>query len=168
MGYARAKWVCERILHEVAQTQGDLLHPIIVRLAILKTSQLLGALPELDGSFWWIPIDIAAKSIIEILFSHANSPVKDIVYHIENPIRQAWKPLLPVLARELRLKTPLPIPFRTWLERASSLSSAEADMGYIHHLLPFLQEKFQFLSIGGVIVQEADFVASNFLLVFLH
>jgi thioester reductase-like protein len=68
MGYARAKWVCERILHEVAQTQGDLVHPIIVRLgqltggthtgiwnsnehfpAILKTSQLLGALPELDG-----------------------------------------------------------------------------------------------------------------------
>jgi nucleoside-diphosphate-sugar epimerase len=68
MGYARAKWVCERILHEVAQTQGDLVHPIIVRLgqltggthtgiwnsnehfpAILKTSQVLGALPELDG-----------------------------------------------------------------------------------------------------------------------
>jgi hypothetical protein len=103
-------------------------------------------------SFSWIPIDIAAKSIIEILFSHADSTVKDIVYHIENPIRQAWKPLLPVLARKLRLKTPLPIPFRIWLERASSLSSAEADMGYIHHLLPFLQEEFQVLSSGGVVL----------------
>lgn len=68
LGYARAKWVCERILTEVAKIQGDLLHPIIVRLGqltggtrsgiwnsnehfptILKASQLIGALPELDG-----------------------------------------------------------------------------------------------------------------------
>jgi nucleoside-diphosphate-sugar epimerase len=68
LGYAQAKWVCERVLVEAAKTHGDVLHPIIVRLgqltgstgsgiwnshehfpAILKASQLIGSLPELDG-----------------------------------------------------------------------------------------------------------------------
>ncbi|KAL4890076.1 hypothetical protein BDV59DRAFT_99330 [Aspergillus ambiguus] len=171
MGYARAKWVCEQILNEVARTHGDLLRPSVVRLGqltgdthsgiwnsnehfptILKASQLVGALPELDGTFSWIPIDVAAKSIVEILFSLTNGPVKDIVYHVENPIRQAWKPLLPVLAAKLGLKTPLPIPFSIWFERVSSLSSTKAIIGSIHHLLPFLQEEFHVLSSGGIIL----------------
>ncbi|KAG2419144.1 hypothetical protein HFD88_002249 [Aspergillus terreus] len=171
LGYARAKWVCERILTEVAKRQGDLLHPIIVRLGqltggtrsgiwnsnehfptILKASQLIGALPELDGSFSWLPMDIAAKSIIEILFSTQDGAVQEIVYHVENPIRQAWKPLLPVLARKLGLKASLPIPFRIWLERASSLPSTEPDTRHIHYLLPFLHDEFQVLASGGVVL----------------
>lgn len=68
MGYAQAKWVCEQILTEAAKTRSDLLHPSIVRLgqlaggmvsgvwntnehfpAILKASQIIGSLPELNG-----------------------------------------------------------------------------------------------------------------------
>ncbi|KAJ6069443.1 hypothetical protein N7499_011330, partial [Penicillium canescens] len=171
MGYAQAKWVCERILIEAAKTRRDLLHPSIVRLgqltggthsgiwnsnehfpAILKASQLIGALPELDGSFSWIPIDTAAKSIVEILSSRSEDPLQNIIYHVENPIRQAWKPLLPILASKLRLKTPLPVSFGTWLERASSMACTEANLKFIHHLLPFLQAEFQVLSSGGVVL----------------
>ena len=68
MGYAQAKWVCEQILDNVAQSHKTLVSPCIVRLgqltgssssgawnthehfpAILKASQHIGALPALDG-----------------------------------------------------------------------------------------------------------------------
>lgn len=186
LGYAQAKWVCERILIEAAKTQGHL-RPSIVRLgqltgstelgkwnskehfpAILKASQLVGSLPELDGvsetikfyrarlttrkTFSWIPINIAAKSIQEILFSRQTEPPKNIVYHIENPIRQSWKPLLPVIARQLNLDSPLPVPFPTWLERVRSFAGVDTDLGFIHAILPFLQEEFEVLSSGGVVL----------------
>ncbi|KAJ5118260.1 hypothetical protein N7526_009897 [Penicillium atrosanguineum] len=177
LGYAQAKWVCEQIIIDAAKTRSDLLHPSILRLgqltggmisgiwnsnehfpALLKASQIIGCLPELNGSFSWIPIDIAAKSIVEILFSRPEDPVGNIVYHIENPIRQAWNPLLPVLASKLGLKVLQPIPFETWLERASSLADTEKDSDFIHHLLPFLREDFQSLSSGGSHGEKENFL----------
>lgn len=89
---------------------------------------------------------------MEILFSRLQDPLENIVYHIENPIRQAWKPLLPVLASKLGLKVPLPVPFETWLKRASSLGDTEANLSFIYNLLPFLREDFQALSSGGVVL----------------
>jgi hypothetical protein len=89
---------------------------------------------------------------VEILFSSREDSLENIVYHIENPIRQAWKPLLPVLASKLGLKVPMPVPFETWLERASSLAVTEENLSFIYHLLPFLREDFQALTSGGVVL----------------
>ncbi|KAJ5296297.1 uncharacterized protein N7443_007190 [Penicillium atrosanguineum] len=68
LGYAQAKWVCEQIIIDAAKTRSDLLHPSILRLgqltggmisgiwnsnehfpALLKASQIIGCLPELNG-----------------------------------------------------------------------------------------------------------------------
>jgi hypothetical protein len=93
---------------------------------------------------------------VEILSSQSKGPLQNIIYHIENPIRQAWKPLLPILASKLGLETPLPVSFATWLERASSMACTEANLKFVHHLLPFLQADFQVLSSGGVVLDTTQ------------
>lgn len=105
-------------------------------------------------TFSWIPIDIATKSILDILFS-GNSMANNIVYHVENPIRQAWKPILPILAKKLKIGLSKVLAIDVWLQRASSVAGSTKELEFLIHLLPFLQEEFEALSGGGIVLDTA-------------
>lgn len=62
---------------------------------LLKSSQSLRCLPDLRGDLCWMPVDAAAEAVVELLLSpRATRPV----YHIDNPARQRWEPMVPHLA----------------------------------------------------------------------
>ncbi|KAL9606067.1 MAG: hypothetical protein Q9179_000747 [Wetmoreana sp. 5 TL-2023] len=126
-GYPEAKWVCEQMLLRGAQLHHARFEPIIVRVgqlvgsttaaswsptehlpAIFKSSQSLGALPDISGTLCWIPLDIAAASLLEILFQ-PHTPPTSPVYHLENPVRQSWPDMLAALSRILS-RSPFPTP----------------------------------------------------------
>jgi len=112
-GYPEAKWVCEMVLRAADEFYGatspdgedPLLQTSSVRIGqmtgpegsgawnqsehfpiIVRTSQIIKALPALDGSLSWIPVNRAASVISELLFSNGFRPF----YHMENPSRQSW------------------------------------------------------------------------------
>lgn len=70
----------------------------------------------------------------------------NIIYHVENPIRQPWKSLLPALAVKLGLKSRTPLPFDVWLEEISKPQNNAEEMEGLRHLKKFIQSDFRKLS----------------------
>ncbi|KAJ5170455.1 acylglycerophosphoethanolamine acyltransferase [Penicillium coprophilum] len=166
LGYAEAKWVCERIIAESLAVFPGRLQPSIVRLgqitgategarwnqnehipAILKASQIVGAMPEINGTYSWIPVDIAAKAIRDILTTLQPT---NLVYHVENPVRQPWKALLTVLARQLNLSSLVTIPLDLWLRKVESQNNL------LSELEDFLRGEFLRLAGGRLILDTTQ------------
>lgn len=62
---------------------------------LIQASALLGAFPIVNGHIDWIPSDVAAQSIHDILMS---KPIDMYtVYNITNPHRVPWSELVPIL-----------------------------------------------------------------------
>ncbi|KAL2812958.1 hypothetical protein BJX63DRAFT_432247 [Aspergillus granulosus] len=131
IGYAEAKLVCERILEHTRKNYADELEVSYIRVgqvagssatgywnvnehlpALFFSSKTIGALPELQSTLSWIPVDLAASVINEILLSP--TPL-DLIYHLENPVRQSWHDVLQILSAELGISQALPMD--QWLER---------------------------------------------------
>ncbi|KIA75341.1 NRPS-like enzyme [Aspergillus ustus] len=131
IGYAEAKLVCERILEHTRDNYPEALEISYIRVgqvagssttgywnvsehfpALISSSRTIGAFPELQSTLSWIPVDLAAATINEILLSPA--PL-DLIYHLENPIRQPWHELLQFLSAELDISQSLPMD--QWLDR---------------------------------------------------
>ncbi|KAI0055302.1 acetyl-CoA synthetase-like protein [Artomyces pyxidatus] len=173
-GYPEAKWVCERVLEAASELYGagatdePLVLTSSVRIGqmtgpegtgawnesehfpiIVRTSQKLRAVPDLDGSLSWMPVNRAAAAITEFLFSkefHA-------LYHMENPSRQSWSGLLDNLATLLgESEGPLPlIPYPEWLERARALGS-DPEKNTAFKVMDFLEHDFLRMASGNVIL----------------
>ncbi|KAF2818865.1 putative NRPS-like enzyme [Ophiobolus disseminans] len=161
MGYAEAKWVCERVL-QLAANGDERYTPLIVRIgqlsgperaagiwkteehvpALLKASQMLSAFPYLKGDFSWLPVDRAARSLVDILFY--GDAAKSAYYHLENPIRQPLSALGAFVVEELGLKEGC-IPFEAWLERMAAT-------GHAASLVDFFKNNFQALASGNVVL----------------
>ncbi|KAI1142954.1 L-aminoadipate-semialdehyde dehydrogenase [Hypoxylon sp. FL0543] len=138
MGYARSKLVAEHIIRAAAKATG-------IRAGVLRTGQLMGdaqnglwnpteaiplmiqsattigALPMLDETPSWLPVDKAASAILEV--SGLNPSSKDAmsgnneeVYHVLNPMLFSWgNDLLPALkAAGLDFEV---VPQREWVRR---------------------------------------------------
>jgi thioester reductase-like protein len=128
VGYARSKLVGERLCqraHEagldarvlrVGQIVGDTRRgqwnateaiPLIIRSAVS-----IGALPALNDTLTWLPIDLVAQTIVDI----CRTSERHDVYHVVNPHSLEWSAeLLPMLASAgLKFESVSP---RTWLER---------------------------------------------------
>ncbi|KAL1623267.1 putative NRPS-like protein biosynthetic cluster [Neofusicoccum ribis] len=162
MGYAEAKWVCERVLHHAAAAWPRECAPVVVRIgqlsgperapgvwkteehvpALLRAAQLLSAFPDLRGDFSWLPVDRAASALMDLLFC-AEVP-EGSVYHLENPVRQPLSALGAFVADELGLKEKC-VPFEVWLKRMKAT-------GYAPSLCEFFQNDFQALANGNVIL----------------
>ncbi|KAI4274804.1 MAG: hypothetical protein LQ337_003653 [Flavoplaca oasis] len=73
----------------------------------------------------WIAADIAATSVLEILFQ-PHTPATSRIYHLENPTRQSWPGMLTALSRILSQSTfpakPSPSP--------PALSSSSSDKNH--------------------------------------
>ncbi|KAA1469647.1 acetyl-CoA synthetase-like protein [Dentipellis sp. KUC8613] len=174
-GYPEAKWVCERILQKFAELYGPgkgkkeaLVQTSSVRIGqmtgpegsgvwnesehfplIVRTSQKLKALPHVEGSLSWMPVNRAASAIIDFLFSKGFQPI----YHMENPARQSWSGVLENLASILgNDAAPLPItPFQDWLQRVRDLGS-DPEKNAAYKVIDFLEHDFQRMASGDVIL----------------
>ncbi|KAF5377825.1 hypothetical protein D9615_006785 [Tricholomella constricta] len=177
-GYPEAKWVCERVLLAAAELYGDacsIEEPLIqgsnVRIGqmtgpegsgawnesehfpiIVRTSQQLGALPALEGSLSWMPVNRAGDILTELLFSKGFRPF----YHMENPSRQSWSGIISNLTSILGgTRDPLPlIPLAKWLGRVRELGDDPA-RNAAYKILSFLERDFQTMSNGTVILRTA-------------
>ncbi|KAL4783812.1 hypothetical protein BJX76DRAFT_357597 [Aspergillus varians] len=133
IGYAEAKLVCERMLEHARENHASAVEVSYIRMgqiagssatgfwnvnehfpALVRSSQRIGWLPQLPNTLSWIPVDQAAASVTELLLS---STASDLVYHVENPIRQPWYDMLEIIGAELNI--PLTLPWDQWLQRVS-------------------------------------------------
>lgn len=163
LGYAKAKLVCERIIEKTMKRHQDTIEATIVRLgqiagdenngywntnehfaALIKSSQAIGKLPEIKGTFSWLPVDAAARALSELTFTH-NEPV--LVCHLENPMRQAWSDCLQVVSAEIGLSDAERVPFRDWLNEVRFASTEDNPAS---RLIEFLERDFSHMSCGTV------------------
>ncbi|PVI03043.1 acetyl-CoA synthetase-like protein [Periconia macrospinosa] len=185
LGYAEAKLVCENLVQKF--TEQNLFQGSVVRMGqiagskkngfwnaeehfptMIKASMSIGALPELSNSFSWIPVEDAAATVVDILFSKDKTFRQ--VYHVENPIRQPWGTVLNIASSKFRL----PIkPYKEWLEllRAhyaegnenSKVDGQDKETYSVVALLEFFENVFPTMSDRGLVMstQHAQLASSS-------
>ncbi|KAF2994038.1 putative secondary metabolism biosynthetic enzyme [Curvularia kusanoi] len=170
-GYAQAKLVCERIVEHSARMYGTELVAKYVRVgqmtgaratgmwnptehfpALVKSSQHLGVLPQLGGTLSWLPLDVAAECIVDILFSGVAVEGNDegCVYHLENPMRQPWEEVLSIIASELGIVSRLP--YRDWVTAMSNVPDEQIEQNPAKKMAKFFVEDFESMSSGRVVM----------------
>ena len=163
MGYARSKLVAERIIHAAAQTTGMVAkvlrigqivgdtatgywNPTEAIPLMLQTAKTLGALPALDETPAWLPVDIVARSILELSGIVPNDNAKvlahdpSVVYHVQNSKTFRWtQDLLPAL-QHAGLKFDI-LSKREWVQRLRE-SEQDPEKNPTIKLLDFFAEKY--------------------------
>ncbi|CAI7628793.1 unnamed protein product [Penicillium bialowiezense] len=134
-GYGDAKYVCELMLDETLHLHQDRFRAMTVRLGqvagsstsgywnpmehlpfVIKSSQTLNVLPDFDSLISWTPVDEVASTLVDLAFiPETETPYT--IYHIDNPIRQAWKDMIPMLARFLGIPYTAVVSFEFWIQR---------------------------------------------------
>lgn len=162
-GYGEAKWGCEKMLQQTIQLHPDRFRTMIVRLGqiagsktsgywnpmehfgfLIKSSQTLNALPDVQGDVFWTPVnDIAATLSDLVLGDRTPYPV----YHIENPTGQTWKQMNTTLADALGI--PTLVPFGEWVERVKTAPQRNNPAAT---LLDFLDSNYLRMSCGGLVL----------------
>ncbi|PBK63110.1 acetyl-CoA synthetase-like protein [Armillaria solidipes] len=152
-GYPEAKWVCEELLlslegkvrgssvrigqmtgAEGAGAWNESEHfPVVV-----GASKAVGALPRLEGTLSWLPVNRAGQIVIELLFSERFKPI----YHMENPARQEWTAVIDNLADILGIPV---LDYAEWLERVRGNEQ-------VNKLIGFLERDFERMASGGVVL----------------
>ncbi|KAK3367533.1 hypothetical protein B0H63DRAFT_535507 [Podospora didyma] len=169
-GYSRAKWVCERMLDETLHRYPSLFRTTSVRPGqiagnsasgywneqehlsfLLKSSRTLRALPGLQGDMCWTPVDVVAATMADLLLLDPHTQMYP-VYHIDNPVRQPWSSVLPVLAAELDVPTENILPFKEWVRRVRTFTGSVED-NPAARLIDFLDDNFIRMSCGGMLLE---------------
>ncbi|KAK0202205.1 hypothetical protein DFS33DRAFT_1444321, partial [Desarmillaria ectypa] len=152
-GYPEAKWVCEELLlslegkvrgssvrigqmtgAEGAGAWNESEHfPVVV-----GASKAVGALPKLEGTLSWLPVNRAGQIVVELLFSDRFKPI----YHMENPARQEWTAVIDNLADILGIPV---VGYAEWLERVRGNEQ-------VNKLIGFLERDFERMASGGVVL----------------
>ncbi|KAL8746209.1 MAG: hypothetical protein Q9184_007775 [Pyrenodesmia sp. 2 TL-2023] len=167
-GYGDAKLVCEHILDETLHQYPHLFRTMTVRLGqvagsktsgywnhlehfsfMVKSAQTLKALPDFDGLLSWTPVDEVAATMSELLLSDGD-PFP--IYHIDNPVRQQWRDMIPVLAEALDVPLNRLVPFAEWIQRVKAFPGAAEWDNPAVKLVEFLEEDFERMSCGGVLL----------------
>ena len=167
-GYGDAKYVCELMLDETLHKYPDQFRTMAVRLGqvagsktsgywnpmehlsfLVKSSQTLKALPNFEGLLSWTPVNDVAATLGELLVQN-NTPYP--IYHIDNPVRQAWQDMIPVLADALNVPRKNVVDFEEWVRRVRNFpGSVEAD-NPAFKLIEFLDGNFLRMSCGGLLL----------------
>ncbi|KAJ7743089.1 L-aminoadipate-semialdehyde dehydrogenase [Mycena metata] len=155
-GYARSKWVVERLCQRAAVKSG--LPVGVLRIGqmvgdsvtgvwneteawplMFKAANTFGALPSTDEHPSWLPVDYAGKGIVEVVLAPhpANSA---IVYHIVNPnVSASWDDILAALQTAgLKFET---VDRTEWVERLAK-SDPDGVKNPTVKLLPFFQMRY--------------------------
>lgn len=175
-GYGDAKYVCELMLDETLHRYPSIFRTMAVRLGqvagssisgywnpmehlsfIWKSSQMLEALPKFDGLLSWTPVDAVADTLVDLLMLPEETTPYPI-YHIDNPIRQPWSEMSPVLAGTLDVPPENIIPFHEWVQRVKDhprLVEGPEGENPAFLLIDFLDENFLRMSCGGLLLDTA-------------
>ncbi len=164
-GYGDAKWACERMLDETLHRFPGRFRTMAVRLGqiagsstsgywnpmehfgfLVKSSQTLNALPDVDGKAYWTPVNHVAAALSDLVLN-PDPPNPYPVYHVENPVGQSWRELNAVLGDALGI--PNLIPFKEWVER---VRAAPAKNNPAATLLDFLDSNYLRMSCGGLML----------------
>ncbi|KAL8784361.1 MAG: hypothetical protein Q9213_004013 [Squamulea squamosa] len=163
IGYAQAKLMCEKIIERAAADYPQV-EMGFVRVgqiagalsgywnanehfvAIASSSKTLGVFPDLRGTLSWLPVDIAAAVLLELLFDA--QPLR-LVYHLENPVRQSWQDVTDILTEELGIPRCKRQPLDQWIDLVQSSANAGNPA---KSLTSFIREEFKKMSCGGVIL----------------
>ncbi|GKZ39695.1 hypothetical protein AbraIFM66950_000942 [Aspergillus brasiliensis] len=101
--------------------------------ALVRTSQTMKVLPDSIGPIPvdWVPIDIAARSIVQIACGKRNDRLASTgsnyaeVYHITNPHISHWEPLAQTISQACSCKI---IPLKEWVQNLKNrLSDTRMD-----------------------------------------
>jgi len=122
--YGDAKWGCERMLDETLHRYPSRFRTMAVRLGqiagsktsgywnpmehfgfLMKSSQTLNALPDVDGTVYWTPVNDIAGTLSDLVLSN-RTPYP--IYHIENPVGQPWREMNTILADALKIPNLIP------------------------------------------------------------
>ncbi|KAL4949471.1 hypothetical protein BDW69DRAFT_202816 [Aspergillus filifer] len=167
LGYARAKFICEKIIERASAEFSDEIETGYVRVgqvagaqggfwnadehfvSLVASSEALGYLPDIRGTFSWLPVDIASAALAEIIFS--TQPL-DLVYHLENPVRQPWNEVLDILASELDVNKHDRRPMTEWVSDVRQRPMGKDDGNPAAAIADFFEEDFEWMSGGGVVL----------------
>lgn len=116
LGYSKSKWIAEAICNRASMEAGMNQRVKVLRIGqltgdtengiwnlseawplMLSTVNALGCLPRLDQKLTWLPMDVAAHSVVDVAFG--NVKVADhescLVYHVvNNNLDTSWNDLL--------------------------------------------------------------------------
>ena len=167
-GYGDAKLVCERMLDETLHQYPQCFRPMVVRIGqisgsvtsgywnmvehfafLVKSSQTLRAIPDFDGMLSWCPVNTVAATLGDLLLAD-NLPYP--IYHIENPVRQPWKEMVPVLADALGIPDKGIVPFEEWCRRVRSFPGSPETENLAAKLIDFLEDNFVRMSCHGLVL----------------
>jgi hypothetical protein len=111
---------------------------------VIKSSQTLNALPDVDGTVYWTPVNDVAGALSDLALSDV-TPYP--VYHIDNPVGQPWRAMNEILADALNI--PNLIPFQEWVEK---VREAPQRNNPASTLLEFLDSNYLRMSCGGLVL----------------
>jgi acyl carrier protein/nucleoside-diphosphate-sugar epimerase len=165
VGYAEAKWGCERMLDETLHKHPDLFRPMTVRLGqiagssvsgywnpmehfgfLIKSSQTLNALPDVDGTAYWTPVNEIAGTLCDLVLSDRD-PYP--VYHIENPVGQPWHEMNAIVADALGIPKSNMIPLEEWTKKVKAAPQRDNPAST---LADFLGSNYKRMSCGGLVL----------------
>lgn len=123
--------------------------PTIIGHAIRQCADTIGILPELDEQVSWLPVDYAAKSVVELVdlpthpdfSSPTPTPTQGDcpVYHVLHSTRVPWSTILTALhAAQLDFKS---VPRNDWL-KALRASDPDERRNPSRKLLAFYEGKY--------------------------
>ncbi|KAL2847834.1 polyketide synthase [Aspergillus pseudoustus] len=167
-GYSEAKLVCEHMLDatlhrfpsqframavRIGQIAGSTVsahwNPVEHLAFILKSAQALQCLPRLEGTLSWCPVDTVAATLSDLVLHPHSKPV----YHIENPARQPWAPMLQNLSETL--PAPQLAPFTEWTQKVRQFPGS-LEQNPAARLVDFLEEHFVAMSCGTLILDTSQ------------
>ena len=161
MGYGRSKLVAEHVTRNAMLKTG--MHARVLRIGqlsadlaegvwndteavslMIRSALTTGCLPRLDESPSWLPVDLCASSIVDLMFGeaqreHGTDP--DLVYHVLNPAKFDWtKDLLPALKRS-KLPAFETVSPKEWLQRLKTSNQDPAANPSVK-LIDFWEHKY--------------------------
>ncbi|KFA60271.1 hypothetical protein S40285_08417 [Stachybotrys chlorohalonatus IBT 40285] len=167
-GYGEAKYICERILDETLHKFPEHFRTMSVRLGqvggsrvsgywnpmehlsfLIKSSQTLRKLPAFEGDLCWTPLEDVAGTLADLVL-RADTPHP--IYHIDNPVRQPWSEMVPVLAEALNIPPEGVVPFEQWVRQVRAFPGAMDADNPAARLVEFLDDNFMRMSCGGLIL----------------
>lgn len=169
-GYGDAKYVCELMLDHTLHKYPDYFKATSVRIGqiagskysgywnpmehlsfLWKSSQTINALPDFKGLLSWTSVDDVAGTLRDLLFVDQPHPV----YHIDNPVRQAWKDMIPVLADALGIPRSNVVTYEMWIAKVRACRTLSQRENPAIYLIDFLDDNFLRMSCGGLLLSTA-------------
>lgn len=175
IGYSRSKWVAENICNAAAIEHPELRNAIsIIRVGqlsgdsvdgvwnkseayplMLSSVKATGCLPDLPNeSVGWVPVDLAAKSFLDLVIDSKAGRVKreqehvQVLHLLSQDRTTTWRMLLAWLKRETSFDV---VEASEWLARLEDLSKSETSGHSAHSSLKLLE--FWKVAYGGTTVE---------------